>query len=68
MSLQMVTVWFLIITPLLILLLDTVVFYYDPYATITYVVRRSNAGTGHLEVIYVMVAVLGWFHLFRNWM
>lgn len=63
-----VTVWFVLLAPLVILLLDFLIYLFDGYsATITAVVRGWHEESRWPEFLFLMGCTLLYSHLFRNW-
>lgn len=63
-----ITAWFIIIAPILILIVDYVIFVnFGESATITGVVRAWNKRFSSIEVLYLVGVAVLYVHLFRGW-
>lgn len=64
---QEVTAWFVILLIPIILVVDGIVWYwFGQQATITWVVRSYNEKSSWPEILYVVVFVAAYLHLFRK--
>lgn len=62
------TVWFVLLAPIAILLLDAVIYLIDGYgSTITAVVRDWHEASRWPEFLFLAGCLVLWMHFFRNW-
>lgn len=64
--LREVVAWFVLVTPLLIIVADVMIWFSDPYATITMVVRSWAMDSVWPETVYVLGTLVLYLHFFRN--
>ena len=62
-----VTIWFILTAPILILIVDWIVYFrWGQAATITGVVREWSKDSWLPEVVFMAGVLLLWLHLFRG--